>query len=110
MPQLNYLHDLATSNRMTQGTIIDTYPRDHSTCKYRYLVDGQYYERVGMDCGNDIVGEETNVYFSPSDAGKSLNGSPAAAFWNDLIPFVAALILFPIFAAIIAYVRVRRSP
>jgi hypothetical protein len=31
VPQLIYLHDLAKSNRVTQGEIIETYPQIHST-------------------------------------------------------------------------------
>src|SRR5215470_4794518 len=108
VPQLIYLHELAESNRVTQGEIIETYPQIHSTCKYRYLVDGQFYERTGRSCGNDSVGQQVTVYFSPADPNKSFNQNPAAAFVNDLIPFVGALALFPLFAAIVVYYRARR--
>jgi hypothetical protein len=86
VPQLIYLHDLAKSNRVTYGEIIETYPEMHSTCKYRIA-----------------------VYFSPGDPGKSVNGDPLALFVNDLIPFALALALFPIFAAIVVYRRARRG-
>jgi hypothetical protein len=109
VPQLAYLRELAKSNRMTQGEIIETYPQMHSTCKYRYSVEGQRYEQTGRSCGNDHPGQQITVYFSPGDPGKSVNGTPQAWFVNDLIPFVLALALFPIFAAILAYRRARRS-
>jgi hypothetical protein len=109
LPRLVSLHDLATSNRVTQGTIIDTYPREHMTCKYRYSVDERSYEGIGRDCGDAIVGEQINVYFSPADPRKSLNLNPGATFSNDLGAFVAALIILPMFGAIIGYIRARRS-
>ena len=109
VPQLIFLHDLAKSNRETRGEIIDTYPQIHSTCKYRYSVDGRTYEQTGRSCGNDHIGQQITVYFSPSDPNKSVNEYPSALFANDLIPFVAALTIFPILAAIIVYQRARRG-
>src|SRR5437764_6682372 len=72
VPQLIDLHDLATSNRVTQGNIIETYPQMHSTCRYRYVADGQSYEQTGRSCGNDTVGQQITVYFSAADPSKSL--------------------------------------
>jgi hypothetical protein len=109
VPQLIYLHDLAKSNRVTYGEIIETYPEMHSTCKYRYSVEGRLYEHTGRSCGNDQIGQQIAVYFSPGDPGKSVNGDPLALFVNDLIPFALALALFPIFAAIVVYRRARRG-
>jgi hypothetical protein len=109
VPQLLYLHDLSNSNRVTQGELIETYPQMHSTCKYRYSVDGRIYEQAGRSCGNDHVGQQIRVYFSPSDSGKSSNHNPTELLVNDLIPFGLALVLFPIFAALIAYGGVRHT-
>jgi hypothetical protein len=108
-PQLIDLYELAKSNRVTLGEITDTYPQMHLTCKYRFSVDGHLYEGTGRSCGNERVGQQVTVYFSPDDPSKSVNGDPAALFVNDLIPFVMALVLFPIFAAIVAYYRARRA-
>jgi hypothetical protein len=47
VPQLIYLHDLAKSNRVTYGEIIETYPEMHSTCKYRYSVEGGSMSTLG---------------------------------------------------------------
>jgi hypothetical protein len=44
---LIYLHDLAKSNRVTYGEIIETYPEMHSTCKYRYSVEGGSMSTLG---------------------------------------------------------------
>jgi len=107
VPQLIFLHNLSSSNIETEGRIIETYPQMHSTCKYRYLVDGHVYEETGRSCGADTVGQRITVYFSTTDPTKSLNVNPAAAFVNDLIPFVAALVFFPLFAAMLAYKRAR---
>jgi hypothetical protein len=109
VPQLIYLHDLAKSNRVTYGEIIETYPQIHSTCKYRFSVDGHSYDNIGRSCGDSRVGQQVAVYFSPSGPGHSINGDPRAWFINDLIPFVLALVLFPLVAATIAYWRVRRG-
>jgi hypothetical protein len=108
VPQLIYLHDLAKTNHETTGEIIATYPQIHSTCKYRYLVDGKFYQQTGTSCGDGRIGQQVTVYFSPADPGKSINQCPAALFVNDLLPFVGALTLFPMFAAISAYARARR--
>src|SRR5579863_4034070 len=78
VPQLLSLYDLAKSNRVTRGEIIETYPQMHSTCKYRYLVDGQVYEQIGQSCGDTKVGQQVVVYFSPAEPSKSLNVNPAA--------------------------------
>jgi hypothetical protein len=109
VPQLIFLHNLATSNRLIQGEIVESYPQMHSTCKYRYLVGERFYEQTGRSCGNESVGQQVTVYFSPADPSKSFNENPSSAFANDLIPFIAALALFPIFAAIVAYYRARRA-
>jgi Protein of unknown function (DUF3592) len=109
VPQLIYLRELAKSNHETKGEIIETYPQMHSTCKYRSFVNGQFYEHTGRSCGNDRVGQQIAVYFSPADPNKSINEYPAALFVNDLIPFVLALVLFPIFAAIVVYQRARHG-
>jgi hypothetical protein len=109
VPQLIYLHDLAKSNRITHGEIIETYPRMHSTCKYRYVVEARFYEQTGMSCGDESIGQQTKVYFSPADPAKSVNYDPATEFMVDLIVFVLALTLFPTFAAIIAYRRARHG-
>jgi|SRR5271156_2299826 len=108
-PQLIYLHNLAKSNRVTHGEIIETYPQMHSTCKYRYVVDTRTYEQTGRSCGNDNVGQQITVYFLPADPSKSVNNDPASMFADDVIPFVAAFVLFSIFAAMVAYGRARRS-
>jgi Protein of unknown function (DUF3592) len=109
VPQLIYLHDLAKSHRVTHGDIIETYPQIHSTCKYRYSVDGRSYEHSGRSCGNERVGQSVTVYFSPSDPGNSVNADPASLFWNDLTPFALALVTFPILGAIAALSRAPRS-
>jgi hypothetical protein len=44
---LIYLYDLAKSNRVTYGEIIETYPEMHSTCKYRYSVEGGSMSTLG---------------------------------------------------------------
>jgi hypothetical protein len=108
VPQLIDLHDLATSNRVTQGSIIETYPQMHLTCRYRYVADGRSYEQTGRSCGNGTVGQQITVYFSAANPSNSLNEDPEAAFVNDLIPFVLALILFPLLAATVTYFRARR--
>jgi hypothetical protein len=105
VPQLIYLHDLAAANRVTYGKIIETFPQLHSTCKYRYSVDGRFYEQSGRSCGDGQIGQLVTVYFSSTDPSKSLNQDPQAYFLNDLVPFVLALVLFPIFAAVAAYMR-----
>jgi hypothetical protein len=107
LPRLIFLHDLAASHRVTQGTIIETFPQMHSTCKYRYLVDGRPYEQTGVACGHYNVGQQLTVYFSTVDPRKSWNRDPASAFVNDLIPFVAALTLFPMISALVTYYRAR---
>jgi hypothetical protein len=109
IPQLIYLHDLAKSNRAALGEIIETYPQVHSTCKYRYSVEGRLYEQTGRSCGDSGIGQQVTVYFSPGDPSKSVNHDPEALFLNDLIPFVLALALFPIFAAIFVYLRARHG-
>jgi hypothetical protein len=109
VPQLIYLHDLAKINHETKGEIIETYPQMHSTCKYSYSVEGRLYEQTGKSCGDSSIGQQVTVYFSPGDPNKSVNHEPEAMFLNDLIPFVLALVLFPIFAAVIAYARGRRN-
>jgi hypothetical protein len=109
MPYLLNLHDLSKSNRVTEGEIIETYPQIHSTCKYRFSVDGHSYNHIGRSCGDSRVGQQVAVYFSPSDPANSINGDPRAWFINDLIPFVLALATFPLFIATIAYWRVRRG-
>lgn len=107
--QLIYLYDLAKANRVMQGEIIETYPQMHSTCKYRYSVEGRLYEQTGRSCGNDHVGQQITVYVSPGDPRKSVNADPRALFWNDLISYALPLAILPIFAAIIVYQRARRS-
>jgi hypothetical protein len=109
VPRLIDLHDLAISNRVTQGSIIETYPQMHSTCRYRYVVEGQSYEQTGESCGNNIIGRKITVYFSAADPSKSLNENPESAFLNDLIVFVAALVTMPLFAATVTYFRARRG-
>jgi hypothetical protein len=85
VPRLIVLRDLATSNRMTQGSIVETYPQMHSTCRYRYVVDGRTYDATGESCGNSAIGRQVTVYLSAGDPGKSLNENPDSAFMNDLI-------------------------
>lgn len=109
MPQLLDLHDLSKSNRVTEGEIVETYPQIHSTCKYRFFVDGHSYDHTGRSCGDSRIGQLVTVYFSPSDPGDSINGDPRAWFINDLIPFVLVLALFPLMAGTIAYWRVLRG-
>jgi hypothetical protein len=113
VPQLRYLHDLSKSSRVTRGEIVETYPQMHSTCKYRFSVDGHSYDHTGRSCGDSHVDQQVAVYFSPTDPGNSINGDPRALFINDLIPSVLpsvlALILFPLMIATIAYWRVRRG-
>jgi hypothetical protein len=105
MPQLVGLYDLSRSNRVALGEVIEVYPQNHSTCKYRFLLDGRSYENVSRSCGNDRVGQQVKIYFSPADPTKSINGYARNVFLNDLIPFVAALVLFPIFAALGVYAK-----
>jgi hypothetical protein len=109
VPQLLYLHDLSKSNRVADGEIVETYPQIHSTCKYRFSVDGNSYDHTGRSCGDGHVGQRIAVYFSPGDPENSIDGDPQAWFINDLIPFVLAVVLFPLGAAAIAYWRVRRG-
>src|ERR1700728_3379418 len=52
VPQLRYLHDLSKSSRVTRGEIVETYPQMHSTCKYRFSVDGHSYDHTGRSCGD----------------------------------------------------------
>ena len=108
VPRLIDLHELATSNLTTQGSVVETYPQMHSTCRYRYVVDGRSYEQTGESCGNNTIGRQVTVYFSAADPSKSLNGNPESAFVNDLISFVAALVTLPLFAATVTYFRARR--
>jgi hypothetical protein len=76
----------------------------HDTCKYRFAWDGRrVYEHDGKSCGHDSLGGQIVVYFSPNEPSKSVNGHPLALFWNDLVPFAAAFVLFPIFAAFAVY-------
>jgi hypothetical protein len=109
VPQLLYLHDLSKSSRVTEGEIVETYPQIHSTCEYRFSVDGKSYDHAGRSCGDSRVGQRVAVYFSPSNPANSINGDPRAWFINDLIPFVLAVVLLPLGAATIAYWRVRRG-
>jgi hypothetical protein len=109
VPQILNLYELSKSNRVTHGEIVETYPQMHSTCKYRFAVDGQSYDNIGRSCGDNHVGQQIVVYFSPRDPNDSVNGDPRAWFINDLIPFALALVVFPLMAATIAYWRVRRG-
>jgi len=63
---------------------------------------------TAASCGNDNLGQQTVVYFSPTDPSKSINSYPLALFWNDLIPFLLALTLFPIFGALAVYQSLKR--
>ena len=63
LPQLIYLHDLANSNRAALGEIIETYPQSHSTCKYRYSVEGRLYEQTGRSCGDSAIGQQSPFIF-----------------------------------------------
>jgi hypothetical protein len=109
MPHLIELRDLAKSNRLIYGKIIETYPQIHSTCKYQYLVNGRIYEHVGKSCGNAYIDQPISVYFSPANPDISVNRDPNALFINDLIPFGLALLILPAFAAIATYRRARRN-
>jgi hypothetical protein len=108
VPQLVCLYDLGKSNGVTLGEVIEIHPEMHDTCKYRFSWEGRAYENGGRSCGNDRVGQQIAVYFSPNEPSKSINGDPLALFWNDLIPFVAGLTLFPIFAALVVYQGTKR--
>jgi hypothetical protein len=103
VPQLIYLHDLGESARTASGEIIETYPQMHNTCKYRFAVDNKTYEIIGHSCGNTSTGQKVTAYFSADDPTKSVNSDPKKLFFNDLISFLAAFLLFPIFAAIANY-------
>jgi hypothetical protein len=105
IPQLIEMHDLAESHSVTTGKIIETYPQVHSICKYRYSVEGKFYEQTGRPCGDDVVGEEVTIYFSPRDPSRSVIADPERLFLNDLIPSLLALVLFPIIGAVVAYGR-----
>jgi hypothetical protein len=102
IPRLLYLHDLAKSNHTASGEVVEVYPRQHCTFKYRFMVGNSSYENIGQSCVIKASGQNITVYFSPHDPQKSVNHDPAALFLNDLIPFVAALVLFPIAAALCA--------
>lgn len=105
VPQLVSLYALSKTNHVAQGEITETFPQLHSSCEYRYFVDGGIYEQAGRSCGDIQIGHHVTVYFSPSDPSRSVNHDPEALFLNDLMPFVLALVLFPIFAAALAYAR-----
>ena len=107
VPQLLYLHDLSQSNGVTQGEIVEIHPQMHSTCEYRFSIDGHSYNHTGRSCGDSRIGQQIAVYFSPRDPGISINGDPHTWFTNDLIPSVLTLVLFPLVAAAFAYWRVR---
>jgi len=109
VPQVIYLHDLATSNRMTQRKLVEVYPQLHSACRYGYRADKRYYEKHGDGCGYYDVGQQVKVYFSPLDPGKSLNRNQAAAFQNDVMFFVVVLLFAPAFLAAGFYIRLRRT-
>jgi Protein of unknown function (DUF3592) len=105
IPQLIELHDLADSHSVTTGKIIETYPQVHSICKYRYSVEGKFYEQTGRPCGDYVIGEQVAIYFSPRDPSRSVIADPERLFLNDLIPSLLALFLFPIIGAAVAHWR-----
>jgi hypothetical protein len=109
VPQLLNERGLSESAHVTQAQIIDAYPQIHSTCKYRFSVDGYAYEHLGRSCGEYEVGQTIAVYFSPNDPSNSINGDPYTWFVNDLIPFALVLILFPLLSSAIAYWRLRNG-
>ena len=108
LPQLIYFYDLSKSYRVAVGEVIETQPQVHNRCRYRFSWDGRVYEHGGRSCGNDNLGQQIVVYFSPTDPSKSINSYPLALFWNDLIPFLLALTLFPIFGALAVYQSLKR--
>ena len=107
IPQLVELHALSKFNQTAQGEIIETYPKMHSTCKYRFSVGNNAYDQTGRSCGNTVIGEKILVYYSPTNPDRSVNNNPQSLFVNDLISFLFALIIFPLAAAFAAYKRKR---
>lgn len=45
------------------------------------------------------------IYYSPNNPDKSVNRNPKSLFINDLVPFVLAVVLFPLMAAFGTYKR-----
>jgi hypothetical protein len=95
VPQMLELRRLSRAGQVTRGEIVDTYPLNHNTCKYRFVA-GRTYTGKGIHCGNAAIGQGVTVHFDPSDPSHSTNADPDREFINDLVFLVAALVCFAI--------------
>jgi hypothetical protein len=99
------LYTLNESKLVVQGEVIEVYPQVHFTCKYRFMLGNKTYEKIGSSCGNERVGKQIPVYYSPTDPENSLNHNPQPKLIADLVFFVIVFLLFPLIAALAVYER-----
>jgi hypothetical protein len=101
--ELVQFYNLSKINQTASGEIIETYPRKHSTCKYRFSTGNRFYENFGRSCGKAPIGKKIIVYFSPGSPDKSVNEDPQLLFIDDLALSVLGLVCFPALAAYVIY-------
>ncbi len=99
VPRMVEFYRLSQSSEVTQGEVTETFPENHDTCKYRFVANGRSYEATGRHCGRAPIGGSVTIHFDPRDPTHSTNEDPHAAFINELVPFVLAILLGPMIAA-----------
>jgi uncharacterized protein DUF3592 len=106
VPRMLEFRRLNRVGEVVRGKVIETYPTNHNTCKYRFVA-GRSFDGTGTGCGSASIGEAITVHFDPGDPSHSTNVDPDRGFVNDLVPFVLALVGFPLIAALGVHLRRR---
>ena len=91
---------------MTEGVILDLYPKKHLSIQYSFTVNGKKIVSIGhSDVGNPAfddlrIGESLLVYYDPSDPNISVLGNPAAVLRNEVFVSCVAAIMGSTFVVI----------
>jgi hypothetical protein len=103
LPNIKMYYSLMNSNDSADAEVLEVYPGSHDTCKYHFSVGSRQFNNTGNSCGHISVGSKLIVYYSPSNPEVSTTNIPRAGFMNEIISYLLALIILPLFAAAANY-------
>jgi hypothetical protein len=106
VPRMVEFYRLSRVGEVARGEVIETYPANHDTCKYRFVA-GRSFDGTGTGCGHAAIGEAITVHFDASDPGHSTNVDPGWGFENELVFLALALVGAPLITVLGVQLRRR---
>jgi hypothetical protein len=94
-----FFYKLLKDGKTTEAVITQTTPQNHCEVVYRFIVDGNEYQRSDTDHCTQHVGARVTIYYYPEKSGEPSERTsydpPREALFNELIPIFLAAIFVP---------------